>query len=67
MDFQGPERTASAFYYWAARNIPHGVKKIYKIEDIPGWIDAVCPLYLDSDDVLADETIRTRTNREPFF
>jgi len=38
--FEGPERTGSAFYYWAIRNIPHGVKKIYRIEDIPDWIAA---------------------------
>ncbi|KAI0788886.1 hypothetical protein C8Q75DRAFT_719079 [Abortiporus biennis] len=39
MTFDGPERTASAFYYWASRAIPHGVKKLYKIEDIPGWVN----------------------------
>ncbi|KAI0091553.1 hypothetical protein BDY19DRAFT_931045 [Irpex rosettiformis] len=38
--FDGPDRTASAFYYWAIRNIPHGIKKIYRIENIPEWIEA---------------------------
>ncbi|KAI0690982.1 hypothetical protein BC835DRAFT_1417461 [Cytidiella melzeri] len=38
--FDGPERTGSAFYYWAIRNIPHGIKKIYKLEDIPAWVEA---------------------------
>ena len=40
--FNGPDRTGSAFYYWAIRNIPHGIKKIYNIENIPEWIEAVC-------------------------
>ena len=39
--FNGPDRTGSAFYYWATRNIPHNVKKIYHLEDIPGWIEEV--------------------------
>ncbi|KAI0794232.1 hypothetical protein C8Q74DRAFT_1247535 [Fomes fomentarius] len=39
LDFDGPERSASAFYYWASRNIPHGVKKIYHLEDLPAWVE----------------------------
>ncbi|KAI0339552.1 hypothetical protein BDW22DRAFT_563975 [Trametopsis cervina] len=37
--FENMERTGSSFYYWATRGIPHGVKKIYKLEDIPKWIE----------------------------
>ncbi|KAI0730975.1 hypothetical protein C8Q76DRAFT_793086 [Earliella scabrosa] len=38
-DFDGPNRSASAFYYFAIRGIPHGVKKIYHIEDLPAWVE----------------------------
>ena len=41
LDFDGPQRSASAFYYWASRNIPHNVKKIYHLEDLPAWIEEV--------------------------
>ncbi|PSR71910.1 hypothetical protein PHLCEN_2v12217 [Hermanssonia centrifuga] len=36
--FDGAERSATAFFYWGSRNIPHGVKKLYQFGDIPGWI-----------------------------
>ncbi|RDX54098.1 hypothetical protein OH76DRAFT_1061622 [Lentinus brumalis] len=39
LDFDGPQRSASALYYWASRNIPHNVKKIYHIEDLPAWVE----------------------------
>ncbi|KAI0675581.1 thioredoxin-like protein [Trametes maxima] len=39
LDFDYPTRTASAFYYWASRNIPHKVKKVYHLEDVPAWVD----------------------------
>ncbi|RPD58949.1 hypothetical protein L226DRAFT_536484 [Lentinus tigrinus ALCF2SS1-7] len=39
LDFDGPQRSASAFYYWASRNIPHNVKKVYHLEDLPAWIE----------------------------
>ncbi|KAI0630893.1 hypothetical protein C8Q77DRAFT_1219695 [Trametes polyzona] len=39
IDFDYPQRSASAFYYWASRNIPHGVKKIYHLEDLPAWVN----------------------------
>ncbi|KAF7798709.1 hypothetical protein EIP86_009933 [Pleurotus ostreatoroseus] len=37
--FEHPQRSASAFYYFAARNIPHGVTKIYHLPDLPAWVD----------------------------
>ncbi|EIN03815.1 hypothetical protein PUNSTDRAFT_77492 [Punctularia strigosozonata HHB-11173 SS5] len=37
MEFDGQERTASAFFYWVSRRIPHSVKKLYNVDDIPGW------------------------------
>ncbi|KAI0367610.1 hypothetical protein BV20DRAFT_970394 [Pilatotrama ljubarskyi] len=40
LDFDYPTRTASAFYYWASRNIPHKVKKIYHLEDLPAWVES---------------------------
>lgn len=39
LDFDGPNRSASAFYYWASRNIPHNVKKVYHLEDLPAWVE----------------------------
>ncbi|TFY81505.1 hypothetical protein EWM64_g2507 [Hericium alpestre] len=36
--FDGEQRTASAFYYWATRRIPHKVKKLYHTEDIAPWV-----------------------------
>lgn len=44
LDFDGPNRSASAFYYWASRNIPHNVKKVYHLEDLPAWVEEVCNL-----------------------
>ena len=41
IDFNAPERSASAFYYFASRNIPHNVKKVYHLEDLPAWIEEV--------------------------
>ncbi|THH11515.1 hypothetical protein EW146_g8015 [Bondarzewia mesenterica] len=35
--FEG-ERTASSFYYWAIRRIPHKNKKIYYVEDVQPWV-----------------------------
>lgn len=37
--FEHNERTASAFYYWVIRQIPHGVTKIYNLEDLPAWVE----------------------------
>ncbi|KLO09566.1 hypothetical protein SCHPADRAFT_907668 [Schizopora paradoxa] len=39
-DFEGPDRTASAFFYFAQRNIPHWSKKIHQFEDIEGNVNA---------------------------
>ncbi|KAJ8488391.1 hypothetical protein ONZ45_g13977 [Pleurotus djamor] len=39
MVYDGKERTASAFFYWASRRIPPVVHKIYYVEDIPKWVD----------------------------
>ncbi|KAI0831892.1 hypothetical protein BC628DRAFT_1311267 [Trametes gibbosa] len=40
IDFDYPTRTASAFYYWASRNIPHNVKKLYHLEELPPWVNS---------------------------
>ncbi|KAH8104078.1 hypothetical protein BXZ70DRAFT_1052435 [Cristinia sonorae] len=39
LSYDSAERSASGFYYWASRNIPHGVKKIYYVEDIAPWVE----------------------------
>ena len=36
--FEGGERTASAFYYWATRRVPNKNKKLYHLEDIEPWV-----------------------------
>lgn len=60
--FDGPNRSASAFYYWALRNIPHKVKKIYHLEDLPAWIEEVSLLGSHSSmSVRTDGSRRTRT------
>ena len=49
MLFDGGQRTATAFYYFAERNIPGHSKKIYYIEDIEPWakeVRLICTLYL---------------------
>ncbi len=39
-EFDGPDRTASAFFYFAQRNIPHWIKKIGQYEDIERTLNA---------------------------
>ena len=44
-------RTASHFYYLATRGIPKAVEKIYRVENIPGWVSGVSqaiPFYSSS-------------------
>lgn len=43
LDYDEPNRSASALYYWGIRNIPHAVVKHYHFEDIPGWLETVRP------------------------
>lgn len=40
--FDLPARTASSFYYWSSRLIPHTVNKLYQAGDIPDWVIKVC-------------------------
>jgi len=37
--FQHPDRTASAFFYFAKRRVPHKNKKLYHLEEIEPWIN----------------------------
>ncbi|EKM50584.1 uncharacterized protein PHACADRAFT_263943 [Phanerochaete carnosa HHB-10118-sp] len=39
LEFTHGERSASALYYWATRNVPHGVKKLYNFDDITPWLE----------------------------
>jgi len=39
-EFEGPDRTASAFFYFAQRNIPHWIKKIAQYEEIEPTLNA---------------------------
>ncbi|KAI0058867.1 hypothetical protein BV25DRAFT_1809975 [Artomyces pyxidatus] len=36
--FDAPDRTASAFYYWATRRVPNRNTKLYKFENIEPWV-----------------------------
>lgn len=33
-EFDSPDRTASAFFYFAQRNIPHWIKKIGQFDEL---------------------------------
>ncbi|KZT07343.1 thioredoxin-like protein [Laetiporus sulphureus 93-53] len=37
ISFDSGSRTANNFFYWASRNIPHGVKRLEKVADIADW------------------------------
>ncbi|KAH9968412.1 hypothetical protein BGW80DRAFT_1338369 [Lactifluus volemus] len=37
--FEHPERTASTFFYFATRRVPHKNKKLYQVEDIEPWVN----------------------------
>ncbi|KAJ7027918.1 hypothetical protein C8F04DRAFT_73426 [Mycena alexandri] len=39
MVYEGAERTASAFYYYATRRIPSSFTKLYRTEEIVPWIE----------------------------
>jgi protein disulfide-isomerase A6 len=42
--FEHPERTASAFFYFATRRVPHKNKKLNIVEDIEPWVNDVCSI-----------------------
>ncbi|KAF5354562.1 hypothetical protein D9758_011190 [Tetrapyrgos nigripes] len=44
MTYDQPERSASAFFYWASRRIPDAVKKIYNDKDIHPWVEETSSL-----------------------
>jgi protein disulfide-isomerase A6 len=37
--FEHPDRTASAFFYFAKRRVPHKNKKLYHLEEIEPWVN----------------------------
>ncbi|KAI0296562.1 hypothetical protein B0F90DRAFT_1745521 [Multifurca ochricompacta] len=37
--FEHPERTASAFFYFATRRVPHKNKKLYTLQEIEPWVN----------------------------
>ncbi len=39
--FEHSERTASAFFYFASRRVPHKNKKLYHFEEIEPWVNDV--------------------------
>ena len=41
IEFNGPERSASAFFYFASRSVPVKVKKVHHFEDIEKWVKEV--------------------------
>ncbi|TFK34040.1 hypothetical protein BDQ12DRAFT_614103 [Crucibulum laeve] len=48
MTYDGGERTASGFFYWASRRIPNAVTKLYYVDDIQPWVEKT----IDKDRVL---------------
>jgi len=37
--FEHPDRTASAFFYFASRRVPHKNKKLHSVEEIEPWVN----------------------------
>lgn len=37
VSYDSGQRTAESFFYWASRNIPHGVKRLDKVADVTAW------------------------------
>ncbi|KAK0215831.1 hypothetical protein EDD85DRAFT_871036 [Armillaria nabsnona] len=37
--YDAPERTGSAFFYWASRRVPTVVKKLYNVDELKPWIE----------------------------
>ncbi|SJL13890.1 uncharacterized protein ARMOST_17339 [Armillaria ostoyae] len=37
--YDAPERTGSAFFYWASRRVPAIVKKLYNVDELEPWIE----------------------------
>jgi protein disulfide-isomerase A6 len=42
VEFNGPERSASAFFYFATRAVPNKIKKIHQFDDIEKTMKQVC-------------------------
>ena len=45
-EFNGPERSASAFFYWASRAVPHKIEKKVSLDDVEKWAKQVLPYAL---------------------
>jgi protein disulfide-isomerase A6 len=43
--FEHPDRSASTFFYFATRRVPHKNKKLSTFEEIEPWVNNVCPSY----------------------
>ncbi|KAH9926988.1 thioredoxin-like protein [Fomitopsis serialis] len=39
LSYESGERTATNFFYWANRNIPHAVRRLDSVSQISGWTD----------------------------
>ncbi|KZT69295.1 thioredoxin-like protein [Daedalea quercina L-15889] len=37
LSFDSGERTATNFFYWATRNIPHAIRRLDSVSEISGW------------------------------
>ncbi len=44
--FEHSDRSASAFYYFAMRRVPHKNKKLHSIEQIEPWVNEARPSLL---------------------
>jgi len=42
--FEHPDRTASTFFYFATRRVPHRNKKLHSVEEIGPWVNDVCSI-----------------------
>lgn len=69
IEFNGPERSASAFFYFASRSVPVKVKKVHHFEDIEKWVKEVNEdITLQRKRTFADHwTSRVSKNHAHFF
>jgi hypothetical protein len=43
--FEHPDRSASAFFYFASQRVPQKNKKLHTVEEIEPWVNDVRPSY----------------------
>ena len=60
--FEHPDRSASAFFYFASRRVPHKNKKLHAVEEIEPWVSNVCPSYFPYSVLNSHQLTENRPN-----